>query len=757
MLFPRINNIKAVIQTHPTFHPSSIQYKSYWAEQKKRMVEGFWFNDSESEKENNWRFAMPSLYFQANMSTIVAVDHKKKTTRKIRPLIRDVEWISHSTFFVADGFSGFELDNKFSSHRAIKDGREDLYTDNCYIKDENGNLTNKLKTYIDAYEYLKLTHPKPMGAFLYENDAKNFCLLGTRGLGKSVFLASMITHKLLTDGAKEYTEATIKTPNEITIFVGAAKADKSSNLLKMVETVMENLPGSFGKGQSFIPSPLYKQMAGTLNVNNSKAPYKHSYEVKENGQWNKKGSKSKILHELFTIENPQAAVGKRCVLVVVEEYGLLTNADAVMASNEPVVSLEGRQFGVQAMIGTGGNIQKIIESKKIFYSPKENNIVEFENVWEGGEPIGLFIPVEYSYTDLKDENGNTDFILAEKRTLARRKNKKWNALQDEKMNYPKIPSEMFIAESFSFFPQEEIDAQLKYIQANERKLSLSKSWGHLYYDHESSSGVSFMPDLQNQWIPLDTFPTKKGIILTGAVTIYEHPKDHIPENLYKVVYDPVRDDNIIHMDRGVSLAAVYVYKSFQTFDTKSDEIVAHYVGRLQNTDDIHEIAIKLALYYNAKILVEMDLPGFYKYCIQTGRTSILARCPVVTLNRIAPTAKFRYNVGVLMRSNPNIKIQAEQYLLRWLLQVKSVEYDEMMNIKKQVLNIHCITDKALLEELKFYDRSKDGNWDRVSSLLLLMLWIEETRNIPIYDEETSKTLENYNRFIDFFETKLYKL
>ena len=38
-----------------------------------------------------------------------------------------------------------------------------------------------------------------------------------------------------------------------------------------------------------------------------------------------------------------------------------------------------------------------------------------------------------------------------------------------------------------------------------------------------------------------------------------------------------------------------------------------------------------------------------------------------------------------------------------------------------------------------------------------MLWIEETRNIPIYDEETSKTLENYNRFIDFFETKLYKL
>ena len=45
-----------------------------------------------------------------------------------------------------------------------------------------------------------------------------------------------------------------------------------------------------------------------------------------------------------------------------------------------------------------------------------------------------------------------------------------------------------------------------------------------------------------------------------------------------------------------------------------ETIVATYHGRHDQVDDIHDIAVQLALYYNAKILPETNLPDFVRYC-----------------------------------------------------------------------------------------------------------------------------------------------
>lgn len=552
-----------------------------------------------------------------------------------------------------------------------------------------------------------------------------------------------ILSELLFDGAKYYDSTTITNPNKVEIFVGAFKADKSSELLSKVHMALSELPGTFGKNDTYRPSPFYKEMSGTLKVGNTKSAFEHLYKKKENGNWVTAGTGSKVIHEIFTTENPQAAAGGRAGLLVIEEVGLLQNLKDVHGANIPTQITDGRKFGTSVYIGTGGNMEKIVESEYLFRRPSEYDILGFEDEFENTGEIGLFIPVQYTYNDLKDENGNTKFELANKRVVNERKNKKWDALQHQKTNYPIIPSEMFMNDRSNIFPIYEIQKQIKFLITNKKRIDNFTNYGNLIYDMDSPNGVSFTPDVDSSIVPITDYPTKKGINLRGAITIYEHPPEIIPKGLYKVVYDPVRDENIDTMSKGVSLAAIYVYKTIQRFDGVFDQLVAHYVGRTQNTDDIHETALKLAQYYGTKVFVEMNLPGFYKYCIHARKLHMLESTPMLTIGKVVPNGKQRYNVGMYM--SETLKIQGEQYLNRWLLQIRDVEYDEIGNILREKRNIDYIYDKALLEELLQYNRVL--NTDRISAMFLLMYLVEEAKEKPQVTDNAEPSINDAVSFM----------
>ena len=559
-----------------------------------------------------------------------------------------------------------------------------------------------------------------------DNNDKLFLVNDYVVTHNSYTIAHAILHELVFDGAKYYTKDSIKYPNKAEIFVGAFKADKSTDLLSKVEQALVSMPGAFGSSSNYRPAPFYKEMSGTLKAGNSKSVYEHSYKKKENGNWVTAGTGSRILHEIFTVENPQAATGYRPSLLVIEEVGLLPNLKEVHGANLPTQSTDGLKFGSSVYIGTGGNMEKIIESEYVFRRPKDYDMLAFEDIWENTGEIGLFIPVQYTYNDLKDSNGNTIFESANKRVAQERKNKRGEALQHLKVSYPTVPSEMFMSERGNLFPKEEIQNQLKFLIKNQRKVDALTNYGSLVFDFESSNGIAFKQDTSGDHVPITDFPTKKGLLLKGAVTIYEHPPEVIPNGLYKVVYDPVRDDDIFTMSKGVSLAAIYVYKAAQKFDGVYDQLVAHYVGRYPDIDVVHDIAIKLALYYNAKILVEMNLPGFYKHCIHKKYLALLEPTPYLTIGKISPNTTIRNKYGIYM-TTPLI-LQAEQYLIRWLLEVREQILDEAGNVTAVKRNINFIYDKALLEELLNYNRVI--NTDRVSALLMLMLWLEEAKEMP---------------------------
>lgn len=779
-MFPKIENLSNLIpKSHPTYHPSTRAYHDYWKEQKRRCIEGYWFWDSKgTEHTNKYRWAMPTLYFYGAMATIKRTDPTTNVTQKARPRIDDVEWIMYSAYTVCRGFSGFELADFTCNSSAVeyiyeirtKFNDQDydytkykhteqefklacmryFLTKNCFnekINQETEQTIYTLKTYIDPLEALKQTYMQPLGKALYEGQAQNLFILGSRGTGKSYTVAAAIAAEILFDGAKTYDLNYLQNPPTITIGVGAYKGDKSENLMKMVVDIIEGLPGKFGSGANSEPSPLWKNLAGTTNVGNKLT---HKYDVKEGGNWGTKGSGSTIVHEVMPVNNPEALAGYRCTMIVIEEVGLLGNVKAVHGSNEAVQITEGRKFGLSWYLGTGGNIDKVVESQYIFYRPKEYNMLAFEDKWEHTGKIGLFIPVEYTYRDLKDEEGNTIWELAEERILRRRKNKKHDALSMDRMNYPRVPSEMFINARGTLFPQEELQHQLRYIEANKYKIDRFTSYGDLVYDPMEPYGVKFVPDLKNEMKAIEEFPIKDGGSVRGCLTIYEHPPEVIPPHLYKVTYDPVRDDNIDKMSKGVSLAAIYVHKAVQKFDGVYDQLVAHFVGRLPNVDMLHEIAIKISLYYNAKIMVEMNLNGFYKYCIETKRLGLLAPTPMLTIGKINPNIKQRYNVGIKMTED--LIIQAEQYLIRWLLKERDNEYDELGNVIRTYRNIDYIYDKPLLQELLNYSRST--NTDRVSALLLLMLWYEENKELTpvVQNDATIHTQTLYDIFDNSYYT-----
>lgn len=339
-LFPIILNKNAFIQRpHPVLVPNTSAYRQYWLEQSKRCVEGFWGE----EVKDTFRYMSGPLYWHINMWTIKIQNKKTKSESYTFPDLRDVEWIIFNAFLCCQGFSGFADDETTTCNRLVKK----YYDEKEGKKDENGDLIKltfkekqdleispnvktpkgKYKEYVEAYEYLKRTFPKPLGLPLYENEAMDLLLLSSRYLGKSYSISSLIGHEYTWQG-KRYFDTTDKSVSST--YVGAAIEKYSIELLDKVKEGLENLPGAYGKGDSYVPSPLYRNSKGTFKP---RGIYIHEYDVFENGVKRTKGSGSKIYHGNLG-ENPGDALGKRLTKIFVDEVGELDKADLVHANNE---------------------------------------------------------------------------------------------------------------------------------------------------------------------------------------------------------------------------------------------------------------------------------------------------------------------------------------------------------------------------------------------------------------------------------------
>lgn len=742
MQVPHINNRKNFLfQNHPIYHPASINYIKYWREQKRRIIEGYWGKDAKSDETGEiWRFMPPQLYFYVNACYILHKEEgaaKTAPRKKVHPNLDDIDWDFFYKYLEARGFSGFKDDEEYTCCRDVQlfnEGKipEILIPVTAYDK------KGKLKKYVDARTYICKLFDKPMGLPLYDNEAKNIVLLGSRGAGKSYWVAQgCVLHEIITDGAKEYTEESIKNPAKVEIFVGAAIAAKSSEMLEKTQMGMDNLPGTWKPGtEDEVPAPFYKKMSGSLTPNNIKSPWRHEYEKKSGGSWKKIGSLSNVKHGIWTVENPEAAAGGRYVLVVAEEFGLMANSINVHQSNIPTMYIE-HKFGTALYLGTGGNIEKIQQSQAIFCDPEGFDCLEFDDIWEGTGKIGYFIPTTYSNRKFKDENGNTKVEEAETFYKAIREKKKraksGSSLDMEMMNYPLVPSEMFLNKTHNKFPLADLKQTLGELLTNDKLLNASYK-GNFIINSEGKVAWS-----NENKVPIREYPIRNIDNVEGCWELYQHPmivNDVIPYGRYIASLDPVDDDD--NADKTRSLQSCFILDMF------TDTIVAEYTGRTQFAKEFYEQVRRAMIYYNCRLLYENNKKGLFAYFEQKNSLYLLEDTPEVLrdMDMQKLIAVGNKSKGIYM--NESLINWGTDLYAQWLM-------TQAINKKDGVTNAHVLRSVGLIRESLVW--SKDINADRVSSVLILMIF-RETRVKMIETQQKKKNKPKKSQ--DSFFTKHYK-
>jgi hypothetical protein len=723
-----------IFRDFPNYHPESMKYIEFWKVIKRRVIEGYWGQDTTNPKETGmWRFMPPQLYFYANLCYIL---HKKEGAaknaprRKVHPNLDDIDWDFSYKWLEARGFSGFSDDEEYTCCRDVElfhKGKllEEDVPKSCY------NKQGILKKYTPTRTYINKLFDKPLGLPLYDNEARNMVMLGSRGSGKSYFAGNeVILHEIITDGAKEYTEESIKNPAKVELFVGAAMASKSADLLEKTLMSLNNLPGIWKPGtDEEIPSPLYKRATGSL-LQPSKVPWVCKYQKKFGGEWQWVGSHSSIKHGTWTTENPEAAAGGRYNVIVCEEFGLLPNSIQVHMSNIPTMYIE-HKFGSALYLGTGGNIEKIQQSQTIFCEPESFECLEFDDIWENTGKIGYFIPATYSDRKFKDANGNTKVEEAlayytAKREKAR-KAKSGNALDMEMQNYPLVPSEMFLNKNRNNYPLSDLKHRLAELLTNDKILNATYKGR---FNIEENGEVKWKnEDLQ----PIREYPLKSDDS-EGCVEMFYMPQrgedGRIPYGRYIAALDPIDDDG--NEDNNLSLQAFFIY------DLWTEKIVLEFSARTRFAKDFYEQCRRGLIYYNARLLYENQKKGPFTYFDNKNSLYLLEDTPPELRDMDMQKGSTVGNKGKGIYGTPVINKWGRSELgPAWM-------NEQAVGKADGVTNCQTLLSVGLIREALLYN--PDVNADRISAFGILMIYRELRVKYKPDKEAKAKTSYNEDKF-----------
>jgi hypothetical protein len=459
---------------------------------------------------------------------------------------------------------------------------------------------------------------------------------------------------------------------------------------------------------------------------------KASFKKKINGVDIEAGYQSEVFALTFK-DNSDAARGKDGILVLLEEAGAFPNLKASFAAIKPALTAGKYITGQIIIFGTGGDMEAgTVDFADMFYNPVAYGIMPFVNIWDDDATetsCGFFHPVTKNLEGFYDLQGNSDIPAALEFETTRRKiilesSSNTTAYQQHCQEFALKPSEAFLTVSTNDFPIVELRAQLN--RVIREKLMLIKGTPVTLRRNPETGKILAEPDLVNKLNPIIHYKVKQKD-LTGCPMIYEFPSNP-PKGLFKIGYDPYRQDQTT----GVSLAAVYVYKTVQRGNSTRNIIVATYVGRPQTSDSCNRIVEMLAELYNAEIMYENEVPDVKKYFERRKKLHLLAAQPDGVISKNIKASKVARIYGCHM--NEKLKDAGAKYIKQWLLEER--DFDEHGNV---LLNLDFIYDIGLIEELILYN--KKGNFDRVMSLMQVMFQIEEDELGKEYGEATD---ENQN-------------
>ena len=473
---------------------------------------------------------------------------------------------------------------------------------------------------------------------------------------------------------------------------------------------------------------------------------KSGYVENVNGIDIEKGFKSVIDATRTFKDNPDAMRGVDAYFILLEEAGAFNNLADAYNAIVPSLTAGSKITGQICIIGTSGDLEGgTRDYADMFYNPLAYNLQPYENIWDEnseGTMCGFFHSAVWNMEGFYDKQGNSDIDKATEWELKRRKKILDNAsssllLQKHMQEFPLCPADAFSMASVNTFPTTELRNQLNKVVANNLNL-IKGTPSYLYYDNGK---LKVKPDLNKELQPIYNYKPKLDD-LSGAVVIYEYPESNPPKGLYKIGYDPYRQD----MSSGVSLGAIYVVKGVQSGSSTKNCIVAEYIGRPQEADDVNKISLQLAELYNTEVMYENEVTHVKNYFRRLKKLNYLAVQPDNVISANIKSSKVARVYGCHM--NDKLKDAGEKYLKDWLLEVS--DYDENGD---PIRNLDRIYSIGLLEELIQYNRK--NNFDRVSAMFMCMMQIQEETLGKIYEKNNSnnRTKEMIKLMNNFFKRK----
>ncbi len=108
-----------------------------------------------------------------------------------------------------------------------------------------------------------MQHPRHYAFPLYENDAKNVMLMGSRSIGKSFMVSIGIVLHQFTFDNKTSVDQYVSSDTVTEIVVGGEEAKFSNDILRKSKEALDFIPGKTVVNGRTYPSPFSKQYMGS--------------------------------------------------------------------------------------------------------------------------------------------------------------------------------------------------------------------------------------------------------------------------------------------------------------------------------------------------------------------------------------------------------------------------------------------------------------------------------------------------------------
>lgn len=475
--------------------------------------------------------------------------------------------------------------------------------------------------------------------------------------------------------------------------------------------------------------------------------------------------------------NPDCAIGKDAVTIKVEELSTMQNFDEFMNVTEPTMTVGTRTTGTLMAWGTAtaANMQ-IFEQN--FYNPRAFGFMAFENVFDNdarNEVCGFFKSyawgLEGEIDGVKgfDEDGNSNLRiglqLAARERIEKKKTAKTFA---EYLNYlgqrALFPAESFSSASENIFSSEALN---KF----EDKLRVDNSYkfytdGELFEDgtkkiyFKSNARIRIEnPDMKTydyiQGVPRRGNEDPHGCIRVWFAPEYEETyiNDRLVRSIlpgtYVAVYDPVGiDKDKKEITDRHSHNSIFVIEMPRERNGFKPKLCAAYYGRTERLEEADEKFYRLCKWYNCigTGLVEINRGETVSNFRKWKATKYLGYEPLYVWDSAVKekvSTSYGYNIGSGLK-----KLDGLRLLKEFLYEVIGKnEFGEDIYVFERFLDYQTI-----LELKKF---NAEGNFDRISSLILLGIYWKSIDIKGKRELASRKKVTEYNDKTDIFNRQWF--